>query len=76
VNLVEVEIAEAVRRGDVVEKLPANCRRGRRVGMPPIGEDDVAAMPDGQRFIINQPVSETGSSPLTVVLGWRALMNR
>jgi hypothetical protein len=29
---------------------------------------------DGQRFLINSPVSEAAISPITVVLNWPALL--
>lgn len=30
---------------------------------------------DGQRFLINSPVSDTAISPITVILNWAALLH-
>ena len=31
---------------------------------------------DGERFLINQPVGETSSSPITVVVNWTTALKR
>ena len=45
-------------------------------GLPIAGRNQYLAAPDGQRFLINQPPSDAGSSPVTVVVNWPAALAR
>ena len=36
--------------------------------------NDYDVTPDGQRFLINQPVAETADVPITVIVNWPKLL--
>jgi hypothetical protein len=46
----------------------------RRVGTGPGPFYDVTA--DGKRFLISQPIEDADQEPLTVTLGWPALVKK
>jgi hypothetical protein len=37
---------------------------------------DYDVTPDGQRFLINQPVTDTGNEPITVIVNWPELLKK
>jgi hypothetical protein len=41
-----------------------------------IGRYVYAVTPDGQRFLVNTPLEEASTSPITVVLNWTAELKR
>ena len=45
-------------------------------GLPIVGRNQYLPAPDGQRFLINQPPSDAGPSPVTVVVNWPAALMR
>jgi hypothetical protein len=43
---------------------------------PTPNNDEYAVTPDGQRFLIRQPVAETAPTPITVVVNWAASLKK
>ncbi|MBN2317983.1 MAG: hypothetical protein JXR49_02855 [Acidobacteria bacterium] len=41
-----------------------------------MGTDQYAVTPDGRRFLILKPVTESASIPITVVLNWTSLLEK
>jgi Tol biopolymer transport system component len=41
------------------------------IGGPGIGQKEYVAAPDGQRFLVDAPVTQDASLPITVILNWQ-----
>ena len=42
-----------------------------RIGGPGIKQKEYVVAPDGQRFLVDAPVTEDASLPITVILNWQ-----
>ena len=47
-----------------------------RIGGPGIMQKQYVVTPDGQRFLVDAPVIQDASLPITVVLNWQGLSGR
>ena len=71
-------MAVTVRPGAVFEMDPPRALFETRIDSSGIASftASYSAAADGQRFLINSPVGEGGSQPVTVVLNWPSLLKR
>jgi Tol biopolymer transport system component len=45
-------------------------------GLPIAGRNQYVVAPDGQRFLLDQPRSDPGGSPVTLLVNWRAALKK